>query len=60
MNDYISGIQQIGIGVRNAPESLHRYAKLFGMDTLVFDDVSEAKLMTRYTGGTVYRRPYIS
>jgi catechol 2,3-dioxygenase-like lactoylglutathione lyase family enzyme len=26
------------------------------MDTLVFDDVSEAKLMTKYTGGEVYKR----
>jgi hypothetical protein len=26
------------------------------MNTLVFDDVSEASLMTLYTGGTVYKR----
>ena len=32
------------------------YAKLFGMDTLVFNDISEASLMTKYTGGEVYRR----
>lgn len=56
MSDYISGIQQIGIGVKNAPECLQKYAKLFGMDTLVFNDTSEASLMTQYTGGTVYRR----
>ena len=56
MHDYISGIQQIGIGVKDANACLHRYAKLFGMDTLVFDDVSEATLMTRYTGGKVYKR----
>lgn len=56
MGDYISGIQQIGIGVSHASQSLQRYASLFGMDTLVFDDVSEASLMTRYTGGEVYKR----
>jgi catechol 2,3-dioxygenase-like lactoylglutathione lyase family enzyme len=56
MPDFISGIQQIGIGVKNAPQSLQQYAHLFGMDTLVFDDVSEASLMTRYTGGKVYSR----
>lgn len=56
MHDFISGIQQIGIGVKDAPTCLRRYAKLFGMDTLVFNDVSEATLMTRYTGGNVYKR----
>lgn len=56
MHDYISGIQQIGIGVKNAPECLQKYASLFGMDTLVFDDESEARLMARYTGGSIYNR----
>jgi catechol 2,3-dioxygenase-like lactoylglutathione lyase family enzyme len=56
MHDYISGIQQIGIGVKDAEKCLHKYAALFGMDTLVFNDVSEAKLMTRYTGGQVYNQ----
>jgi catechol 2,3-dioxygenase-like lactoylglutathione lyase family enzyme len=56
MQDFISGIQQIGIGVNNARESLRQYAKSFGMDTLVFDDTSEASLMTKYTGGNTYRR----
>jgi catechol 2,3-dioxygenase-like lactoylglutathione lyase family enzyme len=56
MQDYISGIQQIGIGVKNASYCLLQYATLFGMDTLVFDDVSEASLMARYTGGKVYKR----
>lgn len=56
MNDFISGIQQIGIGVKDASTCLHQYATLFGMDTLVFNDVSDASLMTRYTGGKVYKR----
>ncbi|HVF96540.1 MAG TPA: hypothetical protein VM871_04435, partial [Flavisolibacter sp.] len=56
MRDFISGIQQIGIGVKNADVCLRRYARLFGMDTLVFNDVSEAALMTKYTGGIIYKR----
>ena len=56
MQDYLSGIQQIGIGVKDADVCLRRYAALFGMNTLVFNDVSEATLMTQYTGGTVYKR----
>jgi hypothetical protein len=56
MHDYISGIQQIGIGVKNAEECLREYAALFGMDTLIFNDISEAKLMACYTGGQVYKR----
>lgn len=56
MHDYISGIQQIGIGVQHATTSLIRYKHLFGMDTLVFDDTSEATLMTCYTGGKAYQR----
>ncbi|MBA3829338.1 MAG: VOC family protein [Taibaiella sp.] len=56
MHDYISGIQQIGIGVKNANEGLRLYKELFGMDALIFNDVSEATLMSRYTGGTVFRR----
>lgn len=56
MYNYISGIQQIGIGVKNAPESLKYYAKLFGMDALIFNDTSEATLMTKYTGSKVYKR----
>ncbi len=56
MHDYITGIQQIGIGVSNGQQSLRAYAQLFGMNALVFNDVSEATLMTRYTGGKIFRR----
>ena len=56
MKDYISGIQQIGIGVKDASYSLKLYAKLFGMNVLVFDDTSEAHLMHRYTGSKIYKR----
>lgn len=56
MHDYISGIQQVGIGVTDAHAGSLHYKELFGIDTLVFDDVAEAKLMTQYTGGKVYSR----
>jgi catechol 2,3-dioxygenase-like lactoylglutathione lyase family enzyme len=56
MKKVISGIQQIGIGVANASEAFQWYKKYFGMDILVFQDEAEAKLMTRYTGGTVQKR----
>lgn len=56
MSEYISGIQQIGIGVKNAQDAAQKYAALFGMNTLVFDDVSEACLMKKYTGGNIYKR----
>ncbi len=52
----ISGIQQIGIGVRNAPESFTWYRRAFGLDIPVFDDPGEPVLMTRYTGGEVQAR----
>lgn len=56
MHDFFSGIQQIGIGVKNASECMRYYAKLFGMDALVFDDTSHANLMKKYTGETVFKR----
>lgn len=56
MHDYISGIQQIGIGVKNLRERTLFYKDIFGLDVLIFDDTSDAHLMTRYTGGEVYNR----
>ena len=56
MHNYISGIQQIGIGVKDAQECMLLYKDLFGMDVLVFDDTSNAVLMSHYTGGKVYKR----
>lgn len=53
---YLSGIQQIGIGVADAEKAMHLYKHLFGMDVLVFDDVAKASLMTEYTGKKVYNR----
>lgn len=56
MHDYITGIQQIGIGVKNLRESMLFYKDIFGLDVLIFNDTSDAHLMTQYTGGRVYNR----
>jgi catechol 2,3-dioxygenase-like lactoylglutathione lyase family enzyme len=56
MNHFISGIQQIGIGVSDARAAMLLYKKVFGMDVLIFDDISEAYLMTKYTGNKVRNR----
>ena len=56
MQDYITGVQQIGIGVKKLRESMLTYKELFGLNILIFDDTSDAKLMTKYTGGKVYNR----
>ena len=47
----ISGIQQMGIGVRNVHEAWCWYRKYFGMDIKVFEEAAEAGLMLPYTGG---------
>lgn len=56
MHNFITGIQQIGIGVKNLKESTQLYKKLFGLDVLIFDDTSDATLMTQYTGHQIYNR----
>lgn len=56
MTQLLTGIQQVGIGVSNAPEAFAWYRHVFGVDVQVFDDVAEAKLMTRYTGAEVHKR----
>jgi catechol 2,3-dioxygenase-like lactoylglutathione lyase family enzyme len=48
---YISGIQQIGIGVYNAQEAWKWYRRNLGFDILMFDDTGTAKDMLPYTGG---------
>jgi catechol 2,3-dioxygenase-like lactoylglutathione lyase family enzyme len=54
--NYITGIQQVGIGVQNAREAMLMYKNLFGMNVLIFDDVAEASLMYQYTGGDIHQR----
>ncbi|WP_298391950.1 VOC family protein [Flavobacterium sp.] len=56
MHQYLSGVQQIGIGVTDVEKAMHTYKHLFGMDVLIFDDVAPASLMTQYTGNQVYNR----
>lgn len=51
MNWVISGIQQIGIGVKDAEKSFTWYRQNFGMNVPVFKDAARASLMTRYTSG---------
>jgi len=56
MHPFINGIQQIGIGVHNAPIAFDWYKKYFGFSAIVFEDKASASLMTRYTGGAVQQR----
>ncbi|WP_247232626.1 VOC family protein [Telluribacter sp. SYSU D00476] len=53
---YISGIQQVGLGVTDVAQAWQWYRRVLGFDVPVFDDYSEARLMTRYTGGQVQSR----
>lgn len=53
---YITGIQQIGIGVKDLQVSKIWYKKYLGMEVQIFDDQADAPLMTQYTGGKVHSR----
>ena len=41
----ISGIQQMGVGVKNLHEAWEWYRKFFGMDVQIFEEEAEARLM---------------
>ena len=56
MHPYITGIQQVGIGVKDASEAKYLYRDLFGMNVLLFDDVADASLMKKYTGNEIHKR----
>ncbi len=56
MTQLITGIQQVGIGVSNCNEAKYFYRDVFGMSTLIFDDISTADLMTEYTGKQIHNR----
>ena len=56
MGEFITGIQQAGIGVINAEEAKHLFKDLFGMNVLIFEDKAPASLMTCYTGSQVHHR----
>ncbi len=52
MNEYyITGIQQVGIGVADVYEAWKWYRKNFGFDIPIFDEKAIAALMLPYTGG---------
>ena len=50
-NYFISGIQQVGVGVKDVPTAWAWYRKSFGMDCPIFEETAEAKYMLPYTGG---------
>lgn len=52
----ISGIQQIGIGVRNIFDAWKWYKEHFGVDIKIFQDASIAEHMSHYTGGKPQER----
>lgn len=56
MGFLISGIQQVGVGVRDAEQAFTWYRRNFGMDVPVFKDRATAKLMVRYTGQQAHDR----
>jgi catechol 2,3-dioxygenase-like lactoylglutathione lyase family enzyme len=51
MDWIVSGIQQVGVGVRDAEAAFKWYRKHFGLNVPVFKDAARANLMTRYTSG---------
>lgn len=52
----ISGIQQVGIGVKNHKEAMLWYARNMGMDIKIFEEEAVAELMTPHTEGGKYAR----
>lgn len=56
MKTFISGIQQVGIGVTDAEKAWNWYRQNLGLDIPIFKDRSTAKLMTQYTGDKAYNR----
>lgn len=47
----ISGIQQMGIGVRDVAKAWRWYKRFFGTDAIIFDERAPAEYMLPYTGG---------
>ena len=58
MSYIVSGIQQVGIGVRDAEDAWSWYRSAFGVDVPLFRSEDDAPLMTRYTGGEVPNATY--
>jgi catechol 2,3-dioxygenase-like lactoylglutathione lyase family enzyme len=53
---FVSGIQQMGVGVYDLREAWEWYIKAFGMDCRIFEEEAEARLMLPYTGGEARSR----
>lgn len=53
---FISGIQQVGIGVSNVHEAWDWYREHLQVDVPIFEEQAEAKLMLPYTGGKPRKR----
>ena len=56
MTKIISGIQQVGIGVKDLKTAWNWYIKAFGVDVRIFEDDTVAELMLPYTGGVPQQR----
>lgn len=56
MQTFISGIQQIGVGIPDVKQAWEWYKKHFGMRVPIFDDAGVADLMLPYTGGKPQER----
>ncbi len=56
MQQLISGIQQVGIGIPDAGNYFTWFRRTFGFDVKIFDDEAQAKLMVNYTGNEVHAR----
>jgi len=53
---YITGIQQVGIGVSDVHEAFKWYRQNFGLDIKIFEDDKEVTLMLPFTGGKTWKR----
>lgn len=56
MQPFISGIQQLGVGIPNVKQAWEWYKMHFGMRIPIFDDAGVADLMLPYTGGSPQER----
>ncbi|MCC6722592.1 MAG: VOC family protein [Bacteroidia bacterium] len=56
MSKYISGIQQIGVGVPDVNKSWEWYSDKLKVNVPVFEEAAQAALMTKYTDSTVHSR----
>lgn len=56
MSYFISGIQQMGVGVPDVEKIWKWYRQWFGNDVKIFEEAAEAPLMIDYTGNKVQSR----